>query len=171
MIYQKLPLIISLTLLVSSCSSVEPTPNKNEIFEKKGNILSLIDKPTLDLTLENKKKQENLKDNRREMLVFFSYDKDIIKKNAYKMLDAHADYLLKHKNLSVVLEGNADEKGSYKYNYNLSLARANKVKEYLIKKKVKKEQLIVKAQSKNKYLDYTQTPKGDSINRRVEIIY
>lgn len=161
-----LAIIISLPILTASCS----------LF-KQGSKMLVIEEPitTIDLVAEQKLKlnkiENELKKDRREMILFFSYDKDDVNEHGHKMLNAHVDYLKKNQNITIMIEGHADEIGPINYNYTLSMSRANKVKAYLTSKGVLENQIIVKARSESKLLDHTNTPKGRSFNRRVELVY
>ncbi|MBA1331230.1 lipoprotein, partial [Candidatus Endoriftia persephone str. Guaymas] len=59
------------------------------------------------------------------------------------VLSAHADYLASHPQVSLRLEGHADERGTREYNLGLGEHRANAVRQLLMAEGVDTNQLIV----------------------------
>ncbi|MBI1276398.1 peptidoglycan-associated lipoprotein Pal [bacterium] len=64
--------------------------------------------------------------------VFFDYDSSVIRGDAQDVLSAQAEWLKKNGNISIVIEGHADERGTREYNLALGERRANAVKSYLV---------------------------------------
>src|SRR5258708_38322747 len=67
----------------------------------------------------------------RGVSVFFEFDSATLSKDAQESLGAVADILVKHPELNVRIEGNADERGSEQYNLALGQRRADAAKQYL----------------------------------------
>ncbi|HEV7692579.1 MAG TPA: OmpA family protein [Hyphomonadaceae bacterium] len=67
----------------------------------------------------------------RDQRVYFDYDKYNVRSDAVTSLQAQASYLKTFQNVTVDIEGNADERGTPEYNVALSERRANSVREYL----------------------------------------
>jgi peptidoglycan-associated lipoprotein len=63
--------------------------------------------------------------------VFFEFDSAQLTKDAQEKLANVADILVKHQELKVRIEGNADERGSEQYNLALGQRRADAAKKYL----------------------------------------
>lgn len=63
--------------------------------------------------------------------VYFAYDDFTIKHDSHKVVAAHADVLRKTGKGAVILEGNADERGSREYNLALGQKRAAAVSNVL----------------------------------------
>ena len=63
--------------------------------------------------------------------VFFDTDVYALSAEARATLDSQADYLLRYPNVSVTIEGHADERGTREYNLALGDRRANSVRNYL----------------------------------------
>jgi peptidoglycan-associated lipoprotein len=68
---------------------------------------------------------QNIKD------VYFDYDKSDIRGDQQGSLQADAQFLSQHANISFTIEGHCDERGSTEYNIALGDKRANAVKEAL----------------------------------------
>lgn len=63
--------------------------------------------------------------------VFFDTDVYAVSSEARATLDAQAEYLLRYPNVTVTIEGHADERGTREYNLALGDRRANSVRNYL----------------------------------------
>lgn len=66
--------------------------------------------------------------------IFFEFNKASIKVESYPILDAVANILKRYKSINIRIEGHTDDKGSRRYNLNLSKKRARAVRSYLIRK-------------------------------------
>ena len=77
----------------------------------------------------------------RGVSVFFEFDSATLSKDAQESLGAVADILVKHPELKVRIEGNADERGSEQYNLALGQRRADAAKKYLDNLGVKPKQI------------------------------
>ncbi|NQV47527.1 MAG: peptidoglycan-associated lipoprotein Pal [Rhodospirillaceae bacterium] len=64
--------------------------------------------------------------------VFFGFDKYNLEPDARRILERQAVWLKKYPNLSVTVEGHADERGTREYNLALGERRANSAKDYLV---------------------------------------
>jgi peptidoglycan-associated lipoprotein len=62
---------------------------------------------------------------------FFDYNKSDLRPDARDALSQTAQFLRQHPNVSVVIEGHCDERGSTEYNLGLGQKRADAVKEFL----------------------------------------
>lgn len=64
--------------------------------------------------------------------IYFDYDKSDVRDDQRSTLQANGEFLRAHANVSVVLEGHCDERGSEEYNLGLGDRRANSTKEFLV---------------------------------------
>jgi peptidoglycan-associated lipoprotein len=60
--------------------------------------------------------------------VFFDYDSDAIKSEYVPVVESHARFLRDNANRKVLIQGNADERGSREYNLGLGQRRADAIK-------------------------------------------
>ncbi|WP_043400535.1 OmpA family protein [Archangium violaceum] len=103
--------------------------------------------------------------------VFFATGKAIIQPRSFKMLDQVAKILQQHPEVDqMVIEGHTDDRGNAEANRKLSLARAEAVKGYLVKKGVEPSRLEAKGFGPDRPIDSNKTEKGRAANRRVEFI-
>ena len=68
--------------------------------------------------------------------VYFDFDKAEIRNDGTSTLNDQAAWLKKYPNITIVVEGHADERGTREYNLALGERRANAVKEYLVSRGV-----------------------------------
>ena len=64
--------------------------------------------------------------------VFFDYDSYVIKNEYKSLVEAHARFLVANPKVKMLIQGNADERGSREYNLALGQKRAEAVKKMLI---------------------------------------
>ena len=64
--------------------------------------------------------------------VFFGYDSSELDVDAQELLQDQVAWLKQHSNVSVIVEGHCDERGTREYNLALGEKRAQAVKNYLI---------------------------------------
>jgi len=64
--------------------------------------------------------------------IYFDFDKSDLKPEARAVLRKKADWLLKHPEYSVRIEGNCDERGTNEYNLALGQRRADSAKKFLV---------------------------------------
>ncbi len=101
--------------------------------------------------------------------VLFDFDKDIIKPEAYPLLDNVAEILKKNPVMSVELHGHCDNVGTAPYNMDLSMRRAKAVKAYLVKKGIRANRMATMGFGFTKPVALNGTEIGRALNRRVEI--
>jgi peptidoglycan-associated lipoprotein len=64
--------------------------------------------------------------------IYFDYDKYDVKDEYRSLIEAHARYLRENPNVKMLIQGNADERGSREYNVALGQKRSDNVKKMLI---------------------------------------
>jgi len=83
----------------------------------------------------------------------------------------HARFLIANPNISVVLEGHADERGSREYNLALGERRAKGVEQILTLEGVPKEQIQVISFGEERPVAMGHDEEAWRLNRRVELLY
>ena len=104
-------------------------------------------------------------------VIYFAYDQSTIEPEYFEILDAHSELLASNPNLTIRLEGHADERGSREYNIALSERRAKSVKQFMDLKGVGSEQSQTVAYGEELPVDPGHNEAAWSKNRRVEIKY
>jgi outer membrane protein OmpA-like peptidoglycan-associated protein len=102
---------------------------------------------------------------------YFNYNsaKKITYRNFSKRLLKKLSLKLKEADSKIVVTGHSDNVGSKEYNSQLGLERAEKVKQYLIKKGVPADMIEVSSKGETDPVTSNQSPEGRARNRRVEI--
>lgn len=100
----------------------------------------------------------------------FDFDKSTIKPEFYPMLDAAAKSLKQQPATTVAIQGHTDSIGTEAYNRDLSMQRAEAVKEYLVRQGIARENLSVNGFGEDKPVANNKTDEGRRMNRRVEFI-
>jgi peptidoglycan-associated lipoprotein len=104
-------------------------------------------------------------------VIYFAYDQSTIEPEYFEILDAHSELLASNPNLTIRLEGHADERGSREYNIALSERRAQSVKQFMDLKGVGSGQSQTVAYGEELPVDPGHNEAAWSKNRRVEIKY
>jgi outer membrane protein OmpA-like peptidoglycan-associated protein len=109
--------------------------------------------------------------------VLFDFDRAVLKPGAEPLLRSTAQFLAKQRAKSVIIEGHTDSKGTDQYNVQLSIARANAVRNWLVTNQVPNANSFVargvgKAQpiAANTKPDGSDNPEGRRQNRRVTFV-
>ncbi len=79
-----------------------------------------------------------------------------------------ANYLKKHTNAFLLIEGHCDQRASADYNMALGARRANHIRVLLAKQKVDPSRIITVSCGKEKLVSFGSTPQDLSMNRRAE---
>ena len=98
--------------------------------------------------------------------VFFATNKSSLTSLSRETLRKQATYLRKNKNLNVVVEGHADERGTREYNLALGERRANAAKDYLMTYGISANRISVISYGKERPVDSGSNPLAWSKNRR-----
>jgi peptidoglycan-associated lipoprotein len=98
--------------------------------------------------------------------VFFASNKSSLTTASRDTLRKQANYLRKNKDLKIVVEGHADERGTREYNLALGERRANAVKDYLMTYGISGKRISVISYGKEKPVNPASTSLAWSQNRR-----
>ena len=98
--------------------------------------------------------------------MFFATNKSSLTTASRSTLRKQATYLRKNKDLSVTIEGHADERGTREYNLALGERRANAARDYLMTYGISGKRISVISYGKEKPVNLASTPLAWSQNRR-----
>jgi peptidoglycan-associated lipoprotein len=98
--------------------------------------------------------------------VFFGYDESDISAEGKATLDRQATWLKQYPNVSVTIEGHADERGTREYNLALGERRANSTKSYLLSQGVAASRIQTVSYGKERPAVTDASPSGWAQNRR-----
>ncbi|NVB83795.1 MAG: OmpA family protein [Kofleriaceae bacterium] len=104
-------------------------------------------------------------------MIYFEYDKAIIKKESYPILDAVAATLQGNPSIQLIeIQGHTDERGNDAYNLDLSDRRAAAVKQYLVDHGVEDKRLTSQGYGETQPLVRESNEKAWAKNRRVAFL-
>jgi len=98
--------------------------------------------------------------------VFFATNKSTLTTAARDTLRKQAAWMRKKKNITLTIEGHADERGTREYNLALGERRANAVKDYLMTYGISGSKLAVISYGKERPVNSGSSPLAWSQNRR-----
>ncbi len=101
--------------------------------------------------------------------VTFGFDSATLRPEFYSVLDRVADTLLQYDQTIIEVAGHTDSKGTEEYNQALSEKRARAVGDFLMRRGVNRERLILTGAGETRPIASNETEAGRAENRRVEI--
>lgn len=102
-------------------------------------------------------------------IIYFDYDSSLVKgQQNLQTVHRIADYMRRHPNLYVFIEGHTDERGPQAYNLALGSRRSNAVRNLLISEGVNPDNLFTISYGKERPVVMERHEEGFSKNRRAE---
>ena len=141
-------IVLFSTLLISACSTA-----------KKANVDTVDDVYTGTETVKYLAK--GVPDR-----VFFATNKSKLTTASRDTLRKQATWLRKNKDITITIEGHADERGTREYNLALGERRANSAKDYLMTYGVSGKRIAVISYGKERPINPASSPLAWSQNRR-----
>jgi len=103
--------------------------------------------------------------------VFFDYDSYVIKDEFKPLVEAHARFLVANPKVRMLIQGNADERGSREYNLALGQKRAEALKKMLLLLGAREEQVEAVSLGEEKPRCSESNEACWSQNRRDDMLY
>ena len=100
----------------------------------------------------------------------FDFDSSIIRPDAREILKGNADFLLKNRAATIVIEGHCDERGTAEYNMALGQRRAQETKKYLVNLGIKESTIRTISYGEERPLDPGNTEEAWAKNRRAHFL-
>ena len=85
--------------------------------------------------------------------IYFGYDQSSLSEEARNILRRQASWLSSYANVTAIIEGNADERGTREYNLALGAQRANSVKSFLVSQGVTPSRLTTVSYGKERPIE------------------
>jgi len=98
--------------------------------------------------------------------VFFGYDQSDIASEGQATLDRQVAWLKQYPNISITIEGHADERGTREYNLALGERRASSVRSFLLSQGIDASRINTVSYGKERPAVTEASPSGWSQNRR-----
>jgi peptidoglycan-associated lipoprotein len=103
--------------------------------------------------------------------IYFDFDSDAIKAEFVPLIEAHAAFLRQYRTAKMLIQGNADDRGSREYNLGLGQRRADAVKRRLVLLGATESQIESVSLGEEKPVCTQQTEECWARNRRADILY
>ncbi len=100
--------------------------------------------------------------------IFFEFNSDTIGKRSLPVLDAAVKVLREYEQIRIQIVGHTDDVGKREYNLELSRARAESVRTYLIEQGLAPERITTRGAGPDEPLADNTTRRGRAENRRIE---
>lgn len=107
---------------------------------------------------------------RIQQQVHFEQDRAVIRPVSYSILNVVAQVLSDYPDTAVEVQGHTDSVGNDAYNLELSQARADSVRAYLIERGIASARLTARGYGETRPIESNRTSRGRAINRRVEFV-
>ena len=149
--YRNIFLVLLLSLVLSACATQQKTAKIDSQLQ--GDVYTGTDTV--------KYLADGVKDR-----VFFATNESVLTTASRDTLRKQAAWLRKNSDVTVVLEGHCDERGTREYNLALGERRANAAKDYLMTYGVASNRISVISYGKERPVDSGSNPLSWSKNRR-----
>jgi peptidoglycan-associated lipoprotein len=106
-----------------------------------------------------------------QRVLYFALDSSQVSNEDREIIEVHAEFLAAHADITIVLEGHADERGSREYNIALGEKRAEAVKQLMTLQGVAASQIQVISFGEERPVALGHDASSWNLNRRVEILY
>ncbi|MEN6423611.1 MAG: peptidoglycan-associated lipoprotein Pal, partial [Smithella sp.] len=100
----------------------------------------------------------------------FDFDSFSVRPDARDILKVNANYFMKHRVSSIVIEGHCDERGTAEYNMALGERRARETKQYLINLGIKESLIKTVSFGEERPLDPASNEDAWAKNRRAHFV-
>lgn len=133
-----LALVLAALLFVSACSDKAAVDTSEVQIQEEEVAVDNTTDPLNGVSLQGYDAQNITPGTQQDLVanigdrVFFGYDRSDLDAESRATLERQAQWLQKHPNLSIVVEGHCDERGTREYNLALGDRRAAAVKNYLV---------------------------------------
>ena len=135
--YMRFLMVLAVTVLLAACSTTEELVVEEDLSPADREAIAGAEGlEDIGLYSENLNgaapgTQEDLVVNVGDR-IFFGYDRFDLSVDARMILERQAEWLARYPNITVTIEGHADERGTREYNLALGERRANSVRNYLV---------------------------------------
>jgi peptidoglycan-associated lipoprotein len=165
---------VSASLLLAACSSQPPAPEQTPATtsdSKPSTSTTTVPVAASDVDPYTLAALKDPKSAVYKRSVFFDYDQYVIKDEFKALVEAHGKLLVKNPNVKMLIQGNADERGSREYNLALGQKRADAVKKALLLQGATEAQIESVSLGEEKPRCTESTETCWSQNRRGDMLY
>ncbi|MDK2797977.1 MAG: peptidoglycan-associated lipoprotein [Tepidiphilus sp.] len=164
------PAVLCLGLILSACSStgsVEEGTGKVE--DRSAGAVKTVTPPSSRGQALAALRDPNSPLSKRS--IYFDFDSYVVKPEFQSLVQTHGRFLAQNPDLKVLIQGNADERGSREYNLALGQKRAEAVKNALVTFGAREDQVEAVSLGEEKPVCTEKTEECYAQNRRADILY
>ena len=174
----RLVTLSALTLLLAACGSQPPAPEQNPAGVESrtpgavkidGTPVTTVRPDTFDPTSIAALKDPRSPLSKRS--VYFDYDSYVVKDEFQALLAAHGKFLAANAKMKMLIQGNADERGSREYNLALGQKRAEALRKMLALLGAREDQIEAVSLGEEKPRCSESNEACWSQNRRDDMLY
>ena len=168
-----------LLLMIPSLMIMPACAKKSYVVKKEDSKIQ-VNQAEIDRQKELEKERQRKEAQEKEFRaakIKFVYEDVYFKKGSYRLqpearaiLKRKAEFLKKYAQVSVIIEGHTDERGSRETNIAFGDRRAGEVKSFLIREGIERIRLIPVSYGKERPIDTAKTEKARVKNRRVHFV-
>ena len=173
--------VSAVTLLLAACGSQPPAPEQNPagVESRTPGPVKIATPPTVTKVQPvadtfDPNSIAALKDPRSPLSrrsVYFDYDSYVVKDEFQTLLTAHGKLLAANPKMKMLIQGNADERGSREYNLALGQKRADAVRKTLTLLGAREEQIEAVSLGEEKPACTESSEECWAKNRRGDMLY
>lgn len=176
---KKIFIVLFLVGVIAGCTSTQGQFKEITIKESETQYIledvTTTEKPLEDIIVFNEEGVVIRKDGNNLVLsmpveILFDFDSSKVKEGVKESLNTLGKALAENKDIKLKIDGHTDYIGTEQYNLNLSLKRANSIKNYLIGRGVSANNISIEGYGKQNPVANNSTEAGRAKNRRVEFI-
>ncbi len=138
------------------------SPEQRQAFQKKTIPCRPPDQPVKDPKVMAEFNQIHFPD------ILFAFDSDRILRSEERGLNEIAQFMKRHPQVYLMIEGYTDSIGSYEYNLDLSRRRAEAAKRLLVAKGIAPGRIFTRGYGESRPIASNATDEGRARNRRIE---
>jgi len=166
----------TLTLFLAGCGSQPPAPEQapSGVESRTPSEIKTAPVQTVSPETFDPGSIAALKDPRSPLskrAIYFDYDSFVVKDEYQALLTAHGRFLVANPKMKMLIQGNADERGSREYNLALGQKRADSVRKALALLGARDEQLESVSLGEEKPACNEATEECWGKNRRGDMLY
>ena len=173
---KKIFMVLSLVGVIAGCTSTQGQFKEITIKESETQYIledvTTTEKPLEDIIVFNEEGVVIRKDGNNLVLslpveILFDFDSSKVEEGVKESLNTLGKALAENKDIKLKIDGHTDYIGTEQYNLNLSLKRANSIKNYLIGRGVSANNISIEGYGKQNPVANNSTEAGRANNIRV----
>ena len=163
----------AVALVVTGCSSVSLDDKKGAPVETaKPNVVGgAASAPQSQVANVDLTKKDQAAQSKLANVIYFDFDSFVVKDEYRPLVEAHAKFLRENPSAKMLIQGNADDRGSREYNVGLGQRRSDSVKKMLTLLGAREDQIESVSLGEEKPVCSEHSEECWAKNRRDDMLY